>query len=844
MGGFNVKAFKLLLVLLLGFVVLGGCGGGSSTGPLNAPTNLVATAGAGQIVLTWTDNSTAEEGFKIFRKLEADTALPTTALDQVGTDITRYEDKAISSAESYVYSVQAFSSTGEGEFSGLSAPVKATPGANKITLKVERKADGARGVITSDPTGINCVNRGEENPGVCSFDFDKGKVVTLTATPDAGSQFIGWSGACNGLDCIVTLDASKIVTATFAPIANKIVVTKTGDGEGQVTSDTTDKFKIDCGTICEVTSEVETVYGLRAVPASGSVFAGWTNCDAITESGRCSITIGNGKGAEVIARFLQNRPAPTIDELTVCWTESSGEKCTPNQIPPNITEVTVKWRVDDKGSSEPTTLELTDNFRSDCCTYNLAGKGLTDSLTVSLTTDSRTFTLKAKNPFGEATLPVPVSRGSLPTINNFKADKSSIGAGQSVTLSWDALPAGTTLQLEKDPATGDTATVPASGTSQPDSPAVTTVYTLIATNAFGSKRSSPVPVTVIQAPTLANFTATLNSSSTAVTFNWERGGGVPDTLTLNPGNISLSPTATAYTLTPAPSSSQTYTLTATNSAGTAEQQVTVTISTVLPPTITGFTATPNPSPAPSTPITFSWTPGGGAPTTLTLNPGNISVPLDASSYVLTPGPTADETYTLTASNSAGANPTPATVTVTVTPAPPPVPTISFTEPADDTYAVNAVVPLKWTIASNDPLTSLKLNGNELPSVAVREANVTLPATATTTNHILEARNANPTAGTATKPITTGAKPVISNVLVSTPGIGSTDYSVSWDIAGDGTISYVLLDPGGVEVAGITFVGNTFLFTPAGAGDYTLRGSNEYGDTPNEPGIGEAIVPIS
>jgi len=46
--------------------------------------------------------------------------------------------------------------------------------------------------------------------------YDYGTVVTPTATADAGSTFIGWSGVCSGTgDCRVTMTASQTVTATF-----------------------------------------------------------------------------------------------------------------------------------------------------------------------------------------------------------------------------------------------------------------------------------------------------------------------------------------------------------------------------------------------------------------------------------------------------------------------------------------------------------------------------------------------------------------------------------------------------------------------------------------------------
>ena len=71
------------------------------------------------------------------------------------------------------------------------------------------------GVVTSLPAGINCTTAG----GACGAQFAAGTVVTLTATPDAGSFFGGWGpGACVGLGgCSVTMDADKSVNAAFGP---------------------------------------------------------------------------------------------------------------------------------------------------------------------------------------------------------------------------------------------------------------------------------------------------------------------------------------------------------------------------------------------------------------------------------------------------------------------------------------------------------------------------------------------------------------------------------------------------------------------------------------------------
>jgi len=69
--------------------------------------------------------------------------------------------------------------------------VDAAP-ASMVTLTVLR---AGAGTVTSDPSGIDC---GAD----CSAPYAAGTVVTLIATPAAGSGFAGW-GACEGEVCIL-----------------------------------------------------------------------------------------------------------------------------------------------------------------------------------------------------------------------------------------------------------------------------------------------------------------------------------------------------------------------------------------------------------------------------------------------------------------------------------------------------------------------------------------------------------------------------------------------------------------------------------------------------------------
>ncbi len=91
------------------------------------------------------------------------------------------------------------------------------------------KAGTGGGTVTSNPTGIDC------GP-TCSAAFDVTTQVTLTPSPDATSNFAGWSGACTITPCVITMNGVKAATATFthrnaAPIANNQNVTTDEDAE-------------------------------------------------------------------------------------------------------------------------------------------------------------------------------------------------------------------------------------------------------------------------------------------------------------------------------------------------------------------------------------------------------------------------------------------------------------------------------------------------------------------------------------------------------------------------------------------------------------------------------------
>lgn len=72
------------------------------------------------------------------------------------------------------------------------------------------------GLVTSSPAGINCGT-------ACTSDsasFTANSSVTLTANPDPGWVFTGWSGACTGFgDCVLTMSADRNVQAHFGEVS-------------------------------------------------------------------------------------------------------------------------------------------------------------------------------------------------------------------------------------------------------------------------------------------------------------------------------------------------------------------------------------------------------------------------------------------------------------------------------------------------------------------------------------------------------------------------------------------------------------------------------------------------
>jgi hypothetical protein len=180
------------------------------------------------------------------------------------------------------------------------ATVTATFNLQTRTVGLTKLGSG-NGLVVSTPAGINC-------GATCSSAFSFGQMVTLTATADPTSVFLGWGGGqCSGIaPCTFMLTSNVTVTANFAVSTYPLLVARAGLGTGRVTSA---PAGVDCGSDCSESYPANTMVTLTATADLGSTFGGWSGA-CTGASTVCLLTMS--AAANVVAAFTVGTQPVTV----------------------------------------------------------------------------------------------------------------------------------------------------------------------------------------------------------------------------------------------------------------------------------------------------------------------------------------------------------------------------------------------------------------------------------------------------------------------------------------------------------------------------------------------------
>ncbi len=203
-----------------------------------------------------------------------------------------------------------------------------------ITVAAGTGSTGS-GTVSSSPVGIDCIVTAGTVSGACSSAFPNGSVVTLSVAAAENSVFTGWTGACTGSTCAITVAGPTAVTAGLATDFPVQVSPVAGnEASGIITS-------VPAGISCTINGSA--VSGacasrfngaaqavLTATPSGASSFAGWTGAGC---GGSPTCTVQLTASQAVQARFVpivQLAVAPTSVSVgsAVITSAPAGINCT------------------------------------------------------------------------------------------------------------------------------------------------------------------------------------------------------------------------------------------------------------------------------------------------------------------------------------------------------------------------------------------------------------------------------------------------------------------------------------------------------------------------------------
>lgn len=473
-------------------------------------------------------------------------------------------------------------------------------------------------------------------------------IYVLTADVTAGSgtgivSVTASAAAAGGAVESFALDNGSGDDDALSGSASNVLVARAGAGSGSIVSS---PRGVTCGPSCSSINGVfadGTEVTLHAIPAPGSLFAGWSG-GTCTGSGACTFTVTSGLSATA-----------TFNENPVAITSPSTAKGAVGRA--------FSFKVTASGTA-PVTLGAT-NLPSwlsfDSGTGLLTG---TPSASSSYTVD-----LSATDVSGTATQQLVITTGVAPTITS--ALTYTLASAGSSWAAVDVNASGATpMQFNASNLPGTVYFNSTTGTFA-GSAGVTGVFNVpvVANNAFGSDYKV-IAVSIGGAPVITSALTGTGVVGTPYTYTLTATGTAPMTLnaTSLPSWASFNASTGEISGTPTSAGTLSIGLSATNATGSSSQTLSLTIDG--PAVITSALSAGGTA---GQLFTYSLTAEGTAPITRSMTGVPAWASFDVGSGLLSGTPPAQGVFTITLGAVNGIGSDSKTLTVTIA-APPPTPT--------------------------------------------------------------------------------------------------------------------------------------------------------------------------
>ncbi len=720
--------------------------------PPATPTGLVATAGNGQVALTWT----AVSGATTYTVFENGTSVGSVA--SPSDTVTGLTD-----GTSYSFTVSASNGGGTSVAStAASATPEPAPPATPTGL-VATAGNGQVALTWTAVSGATTYTVFENGTSVGSVTSPSDTVTGLTD----GTSYSFTVSASNGGGTSVASTAAFATPEPPAPATPTGLVATAGNGQVALTwtavSGATTYTVFENGTsVASVTSPSDTVTGLT----NGTSYS-------------FTVSASNGGGTSVAstAASATPEPAPPATPTGLVATAGNGQVALTWTAVPGATTYTVF----ENGTSVASVTSPSDTVT-----------GLTNGTSYS-------FTVAASNGGGTSTQSTAASATPEPQAPATPTGLVATAGNGQVALTWTAVPGATTYTVFENGTSMASVTSPADTvTGLTDGTSYS--FTVSASNGGGtSVASTAASATPEPAPpaTPTGLVATAGNGQVALT--WTAVSGATTYLVYENGTTLASVTSPADTVTGlTDGTSYSFTVSASNGGGTsvASTAASATPEPAPPATPTGLVAT-----AGNGQVALTWTAVPGA-TTYTVFENGTSIASVTSPADTVTGLTDGTSYSFTvaASNGGGTSVASTAASATPEPAPPATPTGLVAT------AGNGQVALTWTAVPGATTYTVFENGTSMASVTSPADTVTGLTDGTSYSFTVAASNGGGTSSQSTAASATPEPqaPATPTGLVAT--VGNGQVALTWT-AVPGATTYTVFE-NGTSMASVTSPADT------------------------------------